>query len=314
MKRRAAVFALSVLLLAPAALKAGTGGATLTVTTAAATFGPLDPSLPTAGAPVLLTALVSAGEAWSVSLLYTPGLSAPASLARLRRAQAVTSGGALPLQVNGPGGSWQPLPPGTAVPVASGGATGGQALPLTLMLQAQPTFDLPAGDYAGTLTFLLNGAPVQPTVSLTAQVPPVAQLSPDPRPFTLTRPPDPARPSTIPFEPRLYRILSNVPWQLTATLKGPLQQPGSPLALVPASFAWQPPSGPAQPLLPNQPLTVASGPMTGQAGQTVSLTFTYTVTGLVVAGDYQGEIAVELNPLAASPPAAFKRKSHAQHP
>jgi hypothetical protein len=309
-----ALFVAVVGLLLGAAAAANDGGASLTVTTAALTFGSLNPSSPSS-LPVPLTALLSASKNWSLSLLYTSGAGGLRALNRRRGSVAGAAAPAeLPLLVVSEEGGSQSLPPGLPVQVAEGGATGGQGRPITLLVQTRPTFDTPAGDYEGTLIFLLNGVAVQPAVSFTAHVAAVARLTSDPRPFLLSRPVDPTHPGTIPFEPRLYQVTSNVPWRLVATLVEPPQVPGSSLKLPPSAFAWLPPSGAPQPLSPNQPITVASGPMTGQAGKSVSLIFTYTLTGLVPAGNYQGSISVELEPASTgTDPAVSKGNNHDHH-
>jgi len=279
---------LAVLLVGPAHSQGD--APSLTAVTPMLDLGVLHPEQPDQ-LPAALAAILRSPRPWRVGLSRDPAAASPSQPSSNARPD---------LYVKTPSGQWAPLVAGLPVLLASGGATDATGLALSFNVKAAPDLDYSPGSRSSTLFFTLDDQRVATPVQVSYEVAAATVLEPDLSPYRLESRVDPARPSEYAFERRPYTVYSNVPWVTEATLKGPMQKPGSQTALSVDAIAVATRDGRVTTLTPGQPVQVGAGPASGTAGAHVEVNLRIRLQGLLVEGDYASSIDVTARPAATA--------------
>jgi hypothetical protein len=277
---------LAVLLTGPA--HSQTDAPSLKLVTPTLDLGVLHPEQ-TDQLPGALTAFLRAPGPWRVGLMRDPAATSRGRVSRIAPPD---------LFVKTPSGQWAPLVAGVPLLLASGGATREAGLALSFSVKAVPNLDYSPGSRSSTLFFTLDDQGVATPLQVTYEVAAATVLEPDSSPYRLRSGVDPSRPSQYAFERRSYKVYSNVPWLAEATLKGPMQKPGSQAALRLDAIAVTTRDGGVRPLTPGQPVQVGAGPASGMAGALLEVNLQFTLQDLLVEGDYASSIEITAKPAA----------------
>jgi hypothetical protein len=95
-------------------------------------------------------------------------------------------------------------------------------------------------------------------------------------------------------------VNSNVAWVAEVTLNSPAIAKNQTTILPDHALVVVDPGGVARPLIPNQPLVIASGEATGQRARSFPFQLAVRVDdGVLAAGDYSTQLLVNVRPAAA---------------
>jgi len=213
------------------------------------------------------------------------------------------------LAVRSQAGRTIPVMAGGVVPVAAGGPTppGGQLLMLPVVTLVR--FASLPGRRSADLDVLIDGRPTGASVRIDFDVIELLELVPDPRPFELSGAPDPTRPGLWRFDKRTYRVVSNVPWLVQVALGGAPKETAASRTLCQNAIVLMSGGQPRAPLAAGQPVTIASGAATGDAGTDVDVELGLAVAGGEIEGDYVASLAVAARPATAVIPTTVVRSA-----
>lgn len=262
-----------------------------------------------------LRALVRSRVPWEISLSRRVGGPAFANAGGSPSAAGAASGPpADELSVRTASGLTCRVPASGPVSVAAGGPTPAEGTVVSVLLAANVKLDSPPGARQAWFDVLLNGKPAGAGAALSYDVPHVLDLVPDARPFQLAKAPDPTRPGTWPFEKRTYRVVSNVPWVVEVALNAAPTESVAGRALRQNAMVVLGAGQVKAPLVPGQPVAVASGDATGGDGTGVDVELGLVVSGGEIEGAYSTAVSVTARPAAATNPVSAMRTSGGETP
>jgi hypothetical protein len=273
----------------------------ITLLSPAVEFGELTPD--TGPALATLTLLIRSDTAWRVSILRD---SSP----RRRAVQAfgrITAAAANDLLVRSEQGTWAPMLPGIAVPLASGMPTENSAGALrSIDFQLSVTMDMEAGTKEITLHVLLNERQ-SADLPLSYTVATVMKVAPDERGFRVVAT-DPSHTLRYDFEPHVYIVTSNVPWVLEAFVSDLPKAAGGTTSLSADALRVASLDGQYKPLIAGSPpVAVASGPPTGRAGVPVQVHLAVVTGGHESEGDYKAKVEFRVSKVDSALQVARRR-------
>ncbi|HUK14678.1 MAG TPA: hypothetical protein VLW17_15375, partial [Thermoanaerobaculaceae bacterium] len=182
---------------------------------------------------------------------------------------------------------------------------GGQLLMLPIVTLVR--FASLPGRRSADLDVLIDGRPTGASVRIDFDVIELLELIPDPRPFELDGAPDPTRSGLWRFDKRTYRVISNVPWIVQVALDGAPKEAVASRTLRQNAIVLLSGGQPRAPLGTGQPVTIASGAATGDAGTDVDVELGLAVAGGEIQGAYTASLAVTARPAPAVNPTTVVR-------
>jgi len=262
---------------------AATAANSVSVVSPQVEFGELQPE---AGPAVASVNLVIHGDsAWRVTVMRD--VSTRQRAIRGGSASAPSSSDVL---IRSQEGTWTPLMPGIAVPVASGMPTDDPAGVLhTVDFQMTPTMDMAPGARQIALRLLINGQESS-NFPLSWSIASAMRVAADDRDFHIVAN-EPSHNRSYAFEPRVCIVTSNVPWTLETYIKDEAKAAGEGASLSRDALRVTAIDGQEHSLLPGgSPVAVAAGPPTGRAGTPVQVHLTVVAGGVVTEGAYKTQL------------------------
>lgn len=257
-------------------------------------FGDVTPEMGPATATVSL--LIRSDDApWRVSILRDPSpRRRPAAYGRSGTEESSD------LLVRSEEGTWMPMLPGIAVPLASGAATENGAGTLrSLDFQLNATMENEPGTREITFHLLLNGQR-SADLPLSYTIAPAMKVAVDERDFRVMAS-DPSHPGRYEFEPRTCIVASNVPWLLEALISDPAKIAGEATSLPSDALRVISVDGDYKPLVPTPlPVAIATGGPTGRAGTAVQVRLAFFIKGREPGGEYKTAIEFRLTRIDAT--------------
>ena len=253
------------------------------VLTPSADFGELTPEAGPAIASV--NVVVHSDSAWRIAVLRDASMRQ-----RAVRAAAPMVPAANDVLIRSEDGTWMPLLPGIAAPVASGVASDDPAGALhAIDFQMTPTMDMPPGARQIGLHLLLNGQQ-SADLLLSYSIAPAMTVAADDRDFRIVTS-DPSQNRSYEFAPRVCIVRSNVAWALEIYVTDPAKAPGETASLSTDALRVAGPDGRTLPLIAGGPaVPVAAGPPTGRAGVPVQVHLAVVAGGSASEGAYKTQL------------------------
>ncbi len=282
-----------VICAASAAVAAAPGPPSIVVLSPLVDLGSVRPSVDGIAAPEPRSApiplLIQSSSPWSLTATLESNSAATQLLPDGDR-----------IEIRPAGRVWTRLQLSLPIPLASGGETGPAGDSIPLEVRVISTLDSPPGSRHVRIRFAIASDSNTGFADVSYAVPVVTQLNDDLTPFVSPRV-NPARPGLYPYEIRTYQVVSNVPWVVEATLSAPAIAQASAATLPQNTLVITNETGVAQPLVPNEPVAIASGGASGQQPRSVQLRLAVKVDDAVLpAGDYSGQLSLSIRPAASS--------------
>lgn len=240
-------------------------------------FGSIDPSVPP---QKIVSVLVKSSAPWTLTVT---------AAADANPLEAPTPSEAI--EIKAAGETWTRLLDGVPLAIHSGDTTNDAAAIVTLELRVKAGLDVRPGRRCVKLRFAALGQEAGADVHVRYEIAPVTRLDDDPRPYESPAV-NPARPGLYPYDRHHYLVRSNVPWQIDLLVGTPRSKTTA-KELPPRTLVFLTPSGEATPLVPEQPLTIASGNPTTADGAPVDVQLAIRIDDKALAGgEYTADVKV----------------------